>query len=400
MILARLSEQNDVLAQQSEALKFTDGKAPARGLEHTSSSASVPVTPATDIFPSAGPSTRPASTSVNRADSGEEVLQLKMKLAETQAKLSRLEDRSDSQGFREMDPAQSQSHSQMPVLVHESIWANEESFSDTGDTLTTIPPNRAPSSVMFNGNLRAPIHGIGIPPPSSESSNGSSWFGPRNSFNQTFVDAGNPYHPADGYRSSGRLSPDSDMFPRPAAGRRGVQFNGRFASPGPINGSFGPGPYNQPIGQPIGGYDMVPTQHAGGASLVPGPQGMGMGVYPGYQPPATALSPHATEFTSGSGWKNEVCPQASRAHSLAMSFLTDCNRRSLLRVRPTCPRPSPSTTAAFLIAMSTATGSTSWTRLSATTISRRPSSSSRSSRLARPSKSTTSLKPSSPRPIL
>lgn len=322
-----------------------------------------------------------------------------MKLAEAQAKLSRLGDGSDSRGFKDMDPAQGQSHGQMPVLGHENIWANDQSFSEASEALTTIPPNRATSSVVFNGNLRAPVHGVGIPPPSSESSNGSSWYGPRNNFNQPFVDAGNPYHPADGYRSSGRLSPDPDMFLRPAAGRRGGRFDGRFASPGPINGSFGPGPYNQPIAQ----YDMAPSQHTGGASIVPAPQGMGMGVYPGYQPQsmASALSPHATEFTSSSGWKNEVCPQDPHARPSTVSSLADhYNRRSPLRARHIYPRPSLSTTAASLTAMSTATGSTLWTRSSATTTSRRPSSSSRSSRLALPSRSMTLLKPLSPRPIL
>ena len=311
MILAKLSEQKDVLSQQSEALKSSadDSKAPVRGLEHTSSSNSVPVTPATDIFPSTGPTTRPASTSVNQGDGAEEVLQLKLKLAEAQAKLSRLEDKSEPQGFKEMDQVQSQSHGQMPGMPHENIWANDESFSEAGDALTTIPPNRATSGVVFNGNLRAPIQSMGIPPPSSEGSNSSSWFGPRNNFNHTFADAGNPYSQGDGYRSSDRLTPDSDMFFRPARGRRGNRFDGRYASPAPLNGSFGPpGPYNQPMGQ----YDLIPSQPTGGASIVPGPQGMGMSVYPGYQPQpmASALSPHATEFTSGSGWKNEVCPQS------------------------------------------------------------------------------------------
>lgn len=309
MILAKLSEQEDVLAKQSEALKSSadDGKPPIRGLEHTSSSNSVAVTAASENIPSTGPATRPASTSVNQGDSAEEVLQLKLKLAEAQAKLSCLPKKSEAQGFKETDHVQSQVHGQISPVPHVNIWANEETFSEAGDALTTIPPNRATSSVVFNGNPRAPIQGVGIPPPSSEGSSVSSWFDPRNNFNHTFVDAGNPYSEGGGYRSSDRLTPDSDMFFRPAAGRRANRFDGRYASPAPLNGSFGPpGPYNQPMGQ----YDMIPSQPTGGASIVPGPQSMGMGVYPGYQPQpmASALSPHATEFTSGSGWKNEVCP--------------------------------------------------------------------------------------------
>lgn len=309
MILARLSEQKDVLAQQSEALKSTgdDGKAYTRGLEHASSSSSVPVTPATDIFPSTGPTTRHASTSVNPGNAAsEEVLQLKLRLAEAQAKLSRLGDRNDSQGFKsEADQGQGQALGQMAAPAHESVWANEESFSESGDSLANIPPNRAPSGVMFNANLRGPIHSVGIPPPSSEGSNSSSWFGSRNSFNQTFVDAGNPYSQVDGYRSSGRLTPDSDMFFRPPGGQRGNRFDSRYASPGPFNGPYGPGPYSQPVSQ----YDIMPSQGNGGASLLPGPQGIEMAVYPGYQRQAmgSGLSPHATEFTSTSAWKNEVC---------------------------------------------------------------------------------------------
>lgn len=310
MILARLSEQKDVLAQQSETLKSTadDGKAYPRGLEHASSSSSVPVTPATDIFPSTGPTTRPASTSVNPGNTAsEEVLQLKLRLAEAQAKLSRFGDRNDSQGFKsEADLGQGQALGQMPASAHENIWANEESFSESGDSLANVPPNRAPSGVMFSGSLRGPIPGVGIPPPSSEGSNSTNWFGSRNSFNQTFVDAGNPYNQVDGYRSSGRLTPDSDMFFRPPGGRRGNRFDGRYNSPGPFNGPYGPGPYSQPVSQ----FDMIPSQGNGGASLLPGPQGIGMAVYPGYQPQAmeSGLSPHATEFTSTSAWKNEVYP--------------------------------------------------------------------------------------------
>lgn len=301
-----------MLAQQSETLKSTadDGKAYPRGLEHASSSSSVPVTPATDIFPSTGPTTRPASTSVNPGDAAsEEVLQLKLRLAEAQAKLSRLGDRNDSQGFKsETDPGQGQGLGQMPTSAHENIWVNEGSFSESGDSLANIPSNRGPSSVMFNGNLRAPIHGVGIPPPSSEGSN-SSWFGSRNSFNQSFIDAGNPYNQVDGYRNNGRLTPDSDMFFRPPGGRRGNRFDGRYASPGPFNGPYGPGPFSQAVGQ----YDMMPSPGSGGASLLPGPQGIGMAVYQGYQPQAmgSGLSPHATEFTSTSTWKNEVSPDVT-----------------------------------------------------------------------------------------
>ena len=308
MILARLSEQKEVLAQQSEALKSSadDGKAPARALELTSSSNSVPVTPAADNFPSTGPTTRPASTSVNQGDNTEEVLQLKLRLAEAQAKLSRLEDKGDAHGYKDVDRVQSQGHGQMPLLAHENIWANEESFSEAGDALATIPPNRSASGVVFNGNFRAPIHPVGIPAPSSEGSNGSSWFGPRNGLGHSFADANNSYSQTDGYRTSDRLTPDSDMFFRAAGGRRGSRFDGRYASPGSISGPFGPGPYNQSIGQ----YDMGPNQSTGGSSMIPGPQGLGMGTYPSYQPQpmGSALSPHATEFTSSSGWKNEVRP--------------------------------------------------------------------------------------------
>lgn len=313
MILAKLSEHKNVLTQQSEALKSSmdDSKISSRGLEHTSSSTSVPVTPATEIFPSAGPNTRPASTSNNQGDGTEEVLQLKLRLAEAQAKLSHLEVKNDSQNFKEADA--SRGHGQMPALAPEQIWANEEYFSEAGDSLVTMPSNRTTGSAMLSGNvsnLRGPFHPAGIPPPSSDSSNGSSWFGPRNNFNQTFADTGNSYNQPDGYRSSDRLTPDSDMFFRPAGGRRGNRFDSRYSSPAPLNGSYGHGPFSQPVGQ----YDMIPGQPAGGASIVPGTQGIGIGVYPGYQSQTmpSALSPHATEFTSSSGWKNEVCPQLSR----------------------------------------------------------------------------------------
>lgn len=404
MILARLSEQRDVLVQQSEALKFAadDGKNHPRGLEHTSSSNSVPITPASDVFPSTGPTTRPASASVNQGDaSSEEVLHLKLRLAEAQAKLSRLEDKSDSQGFKpEMDQGQGHGgHGQVSAPSHENIWVNEDSYTDPGDALTIVPPsNRAPSGVLLSGNPRGSMHDMGMPPPSSESSNGSTWFGPRNSFSQPFMDSSNPYAPVDSYRSSDRLTPDSDLFFRPPGGRRANRFDSRYASPGPFSGPYGPGPYNQTVGQ----YDIVPTQPSGSGQIVPGTQGMSMGTYPGYQPQSmtSALSPHATEFTSGSGWKNEVCPLILWPEIFSASLSTNYKyRRSLRRARPIYPRPSLSTTAASSTAMSIATGSTLSTRSSATMISRHPSSSSKSSRSARPSRSMTLSKPSSPRRI-
>ncbi|KAK2939132.1 hypothetical protein FoTM2_002350 [Fusarium oxysporum f. sp. vasinfectum] len=91
--LAKLSEQQSALNQQNDANKLRDETNQyARAFDHASSSNSLPVTPATDAFPSTAPTTRPASATLDEARSeSEEVMRLKLQLAQAQNEISKLD---------------------------------------------------------------------------------------------------------------------------------------------------------------------------------------------------------------------------------------------------------------------------------------------------------------------
>ncbi|KAJ3526501.1 hypothetical protein NM208_g11163 [Fusarium decemcellulare] len=297
-LLAKLSEQQAVLSQQNEALKLSeDNSAYPRGIDHASSSNSLPVTPATDAFPSTAPTTRPASATLEDAHSeSEEVIRLKLQLAQAQSEISKLDQELAETRFVKPDPDATVFGLRAPSYgPRESTWAPEDARSDTSDAMsaTTFSRTRGiwgnPKGPFANNTLQAPV---------VEPSPGN-WLGGRG-FNPAFPDpTGTPYPIMDGYRGD-RLTPDSEML-RSNHGRRNNRYESRFSSPQP----FAPG---------YGGYSSPASQSDYMGSPVPGApmnvsQGLGpMGLYPPYQghPVGTPLSPHASEFTSKAGWKNEV----------------------------------------------------------------------------------------------
>ncbi|KAH7015300.1 armadillo-type protein [Ilyonectria destructans] len=300
-LLAKLSEQQAVLNQQNEALKSgDDDNLYTRVLDHASSSNSLPITPATDVFPSTTPTTRPASATLEetRCDN-DEVLRLKLQLAQAQNEISKLDQelaqtrsvKADSEcGFGPRGTA---------PISRDSAWGPpEDAQSDTSDAMSSTTFNRTrgiwgnPKGSFANITLQAPV-----PEPSP-----GNWLGGRG-FNQAYSEPnGAPYQMMDGYRGE-RLTPDPDMV-RSNGGRRGNRYESRFNSPQPFNNGYG-GSYNSTAGQSEFMGNPMPS---GPMNVPQGVGPMGMGMYSPYQPQpvGTPLSPHASEFTSKVAWKNEA----------------------------------------------------------------------------------------------
>ncbi|RBR13137.1 uncharacterized protein FIESC28_08323 [Fusarium coffeatum] len=293
-LLAKLNEQQavvDTLKANEEAIQY------ARSFDHASSSNSLPVTPATDAFPSTAPTTRPASAALDDArGESEEVVRLKAQLAQAENKISKLgQELAETRVVKTGNDTSGLGINSSGYPAREGQWPSpDDAHSDTSEALSASTFNRTREiwgnhPGPFNNTLQAPV---AEPAP-------GKWLGGRG-FNPPCPEPnGAPYPIMDGYRSE-RLTPDAEMM-RPNYGRRGTRMESRFNSPQPFGSGYGGG-YNSPanqsdyMGSPIPGAPMN------------APQGLGpMGVYPPYPLPAgTPLSPHASEFTSGSGWKNEI----------------------------------------------------------------------------------------------
>ncbi|UNI20034.1 hypothetical protein JDV02_006164 [Purpureocillium takamizusanense] len=304
-LLAKLTEQQAVLNQQNEALRSAEDdkitRVHARTVEHASSSNSLPITPASDVFPAATPSTRPASAAIedSRPDT-DEVLRLKLQLAQAQNRISKLDQElAKTKSFKaETDPQSFTVPRGMPLVSREPTWAPaDDSQSDTSDAMSATALNR-------NRGIWGPSKG-GFPnsntfqPPASEPS-AANWFGGRG-YGQPFGESNESYPVMDSFRAD-RAAPDPVQMMRAPAGRRGGRYDHRLSAPNQYTGGFGamPGPVNQ--------IDPMATQMPMNAPPGLGP--MGMGMYSPYQqqPIGTPLSPHASEFTSKAVWKNEAVP--------------------------------------------------------------------------------------------
>lgn len=329
-LLAKLTEQQAVLHQQNEALKSANGEAMfSRGLEKTSSG-SLPITPAVDSMVATGGSlTRPTSASSQSAS--DELLRLKLELAQAQNKISHLEaqtrlvksesGRNTPVGLSGTDlpsasmdmafdrlsmPLSSSSSggSRLP-FPRQSGWTGQDDSraADIGDpfppgalTRTKSIWNSKPAyQTSFPNAAPGPIGSGPQPVP---------WSNPRNS-TQAFNESSGPYAPPDmeAYRPE-RLTPEPDMI-RPSSSRRGNRFDNRFGA----NTGFGSN-----FGAYMGGaaYDGAAGYGNGGQSSLG--SNMAMSLFPPYQQQSMAspLSPHASEFTtSGGPWKNEVSTSPS-----------------------------------------------------------------------------------------
>lgn len=307
-LLARLSEQKAVLNQQNEALRSGDDETSMcqRVPVHTSSSNSLPITPATEGFSSTAPSTRPASANLDDArPESDEVLRLKLQLAQAESKISILD---QELATRPLTGSDSDMHSMhmtrnLGTASRESAWSIvDDDQSDASDNLSSTAFCRAKG---IWGNPKGPnFVNNGAQGTNNNEPQPGTWLGNR-AFNTGFPEAAGPYQMMEGYRGD-RLSPESDIVMRQAASRRPHRYDHRISNSHHI-ANMG---YN-----PIGGASMPQYEAMGGGamasgSLVPPPGlgALGIGGFSGYQqqPVGTTLSPHASEFTSKTSWKNEV----------------------------------------------------------------------------------------------
>ncbi|KAI1084078.1 ARM repeat-containing protein [Whalleya microplaca] len=333
-LLATLNQHQSVLYRQGDAFKVSEESNMYHPtLEHASSSNSVPITPANDMFNGTAPATRPASAALNDGNpSTEEVLRLKLELAEAQNKISRLDSeiaqtrptRTGLEHNMSSSPLDAEfpsgvqaapNASRIPgipslntgpqAIGREGVtsWAAyDDSRSDTSDALSATGFNR--SRTIWGGNKQnqgAFAHGSF---PAPEPSHNAPW-GARGG-NQGYMEPNMGYEPSvSGNYRGDRLTPDYDLTIRPANNRRNNRFDSRLGTPAfGAQASFG------------GGYGYGNSQYEPGPGI-PGPSQspVGAGMYSNYQPPpiGTPLSPLASEFTSASGgapWKSEqVTPE-------------------------------------------------------------------------------------------
>ncbi|KAI1780565.1 ARM repeat-containing protein [Hypoxylon cercidicola] len=332
-LLEKLANQQPLTHKQGDA-----GDVPEDGeetnmyppaLEHAASSNSVPITPATETFGSnTAPTTRPASAALDDGDSSsstEELLRLKLELAQAQSKISRLDQElahsrqpgpgtglepninispvdadfpsdfrvpsNSSRGPLGPAPLASVNQQAMGKDGGHSWSTFDDARSDTSDALSATGFNRSRNIWGGDRNGQGSFMQGGFPGP--EPHNGP--WGLR-ATSQGYMDQTMPYdQPGPSTYRGDRLTPDYDLTIRPPSNRRNNRYDNRLGVPG-----FGGG-YNYGGGSQYGSDNGM-----GGPAQVPAAPGM----YSNYQPSpvGTPLSPLASEFTStGSGpWKSEV----------------------------------------------------------------------------------------------
>lgn len=306
-LLAKLSEQQAILDQQNEALRDTEDQSTyLRNLDHGSSSNSLPITPATEAFHTTAPTTRPASATFPESQDQDEVLRLKLQLAQAQTQISKLAEMAQSRGGpTEMSQQSLNCMPSVPSFARESTWnPPDDNHSDTSDPGPIAGFGR--SCGIWGGFRNASAVNLTLPSRNFvQEAPGVDWTRPSTSAfppGPPFPEQQNGHPPSDGYRG-GRLTPDSEFLLR----RPGPRVNSRFDARGSgasgfqagFAGAFaGPSQYDPLTGTPMSSGQMTPTS---------GYTAMTMNLYGGGPPPpGTSLSPHASEFTSKANWKGEA----------------------------------------------------------------------------------------------
>ncbi|KAI4600480.1 hypothetical protein KJ359_000835 [Pestalotiopsis sp. 9143b] len=276
------------------------------------STTSMPLTPAENF---SLPSSKTHLTSTNAKENNaadDEVARLQQQLAAAQSKIHELsqtrdpnvdalpgpsfESQYDDTSSRlSITPAMQPGHAS--ALNNNSWTGLDDGRSDNGDSISANGFNRARN--IWNGAKPGQPSGGGMSGTKSPV-NGGAW---PSRGNLMFSDSAMPYNAApasESYRNSDRISPDYDGDNRGANNRRNSRFD-RFGGGFPGYGNQGPyggGNFNNQYGQ--GPYDGANGQNS--------PFPANAAPYSSQQPDpiGTALSPLATEFTSGNGhWKSE-----------------------------------------------------------------------------------------------
>lgn len=324
-LLAKLSEHEARLTKQGEVFVSVNRSSFSVPQEQQSSSASVPITPATESFGTAAASTRPASATTDDGQSGQdEVLRLKLELARVRSELHRVkesgQDRQISSDLGVSPPplgheyplpmsAGSEGAARLghlggpgtggyPSLSRETStgWGfSDDARSDISEAYSANGFNRA-RSIWGSGNRSSqPTFPTGFTGP--EMPQPGPWIGRGGSQNQAYMDSQmNMFgHPGDNYHHN-RAVPDGDMTIRAPSNRRSGRFDGRFGPPSDGN--------QVPYGATYNGYGQPQFDGSMSTSGNQYPIGLGVG-----STGSTQLSPLATEFTSTSApglWRAEV----------------------------------------------------------------------------------------------
>ncbi|TQV97600.1 Pumilio-family RNA binding repeat protein [Cordyceps javanica] len=296
-LLAKLSEQQVKLNHQSTRPGSAE-KQCSSFAERECSSNSLPMTPATDAFQTTDPTTRPASATIDEARLDvNEVLRLKLQLAQAQNQISKLDQELAQSRTSEPDSTTSGSAAgrRSAPASRDSPWPiTEDSHSDTSDTMSASAFSRA------RGIWGQPKTSFGNNASQSSATEPSpaNWLGGRAA--PHFPDPGVPFPVIDGFRD--RMAQESDVMGRPGHNRRATRYDNRGGPSSFVSSHSSGANYFDSLGNTMNGpaIGMGPPQASSG-----------MVMYPQYQQQTagTALSPHASEFTSKAGWKNEMALQ-------------------------------------------------------------------------------------------
>ncbi|EOO04256.1 putative pumilio-family rna binding repeat protein [Phaeoacremonium minimum UCRPA7] len=264
-LLARLPEKQSGTMPRNENMKSDDESLSVPVLDHGSASSSLPITPTTEGFTTIPPTARSASATPNEGHpTTEEVLRLKLELAQAQNKITRLDQelaqtRDIQFGSRRPTPTTSpeQNISLVPnveqitarapgapvtnvqpraAFPRDNFWhapVPDDCRSETSDALSATGFNR--SRAIWNSGKpsfqNAFVPNSNVVPDAPQP---VPWGGLRN---PDFMDH-NPHFPppvVDGFRSD-RVSPEQDFMMRPSSARRGNRYDHRFGQPQPFAG--------------------------------------------------------------------------------------------------------------------------------------------------------------------
>lgn len=300
--------------------------------EKMSSSNSVPITPAAaEGFSAAASNTRPASTTPNEKQAAtEELLRLKLELAQAQTKITRLDQelaqsRHSQLGSGRPTPTLSPDQEGLPVPHDDSAtsripvgpvfngpatnqfpphnaWQGpipipDDCRSEISDAMSASGFNRS-RTIWGNSKPGFQSSFVPSPVPLPDAPQSIPWGGARNQSYLENPPFGSPI--MDAFRGD-RLTAEQDFMARPLNNRRGNRYDNRFGQQQSFNGGYGS--YSNQ-------FDPPPAFAGAGPGVLSGDSGLGMGIYSAYpqQGTGSSLSPHAREFTStaGSSWKNDV----------------------------------------------------------------------------------------------
>ncbi len=340
-LLAKLSEQQAAIREQNEIMKRVEESAAfARAMEQQQTCSSLPITPGVEGYH--GPSVLMGrSASTTQKDSTEELLRLKLELAQAQNKISRLDQElahtrsSKREGAQNLSLAASEPsypanpgvdqvlplgiagfpppQSSRTLYNRDNIWSSaEEIRADTLDNISTGTIGRG-RDIWRNdakqSGLQQPFSAAPGSLPASSGPTGyqqPSIWPPARSAHHSFLEPASKAigegNGALGDNHTDRITPDNDSIIRPPSQRQGNRLDTRGPSSMsfPSYNSFGSGqmPFDMNAGFPPG-------------NGFPGTHTPGLGTFPQYQQPlppiGTPLSPHATEFNSDvATWTTEV----------------------------------------------------------------------------------------------